>query len=226
MPIQAPQRNVTENPFLHALDNRPSRPPSVGMTSQGVTFPAPPPRIPARRRTRPIKRWAARSTAALIWGLLFLLLGWPLVSQWKPQQSSTKTESPERKLPVQAAYVSSRFGPRWGRMHQGIDFAAQTGTPIHAMASGTVIHSGWEAGYGKSIVLEHDSGMQTRYAHCSKLLVRKGERVNQGDEIAKVGSTGHSTGPHLHFEVIVDGQRRNPVWYYPLEAGPKLASNH
>jgi murein DD-endopeptidase MepM/ murein hydrolase activator NlpD len=111
-------------------------------------------------------------------------------------------------------------------MHQGIDFAAQSGAPIHATASGKVIHSGWEAGYGKSVVLEHDSGLQTRYAHCSKLLVKEGARVSQGDTIAKVGSTGHSTGPHLHFEVIVQGERKNPAWYYPMDPEQQhIASN-
>jgi murein DD-endopeptidase MepM/ murein hydrolase activator NlpD len=109
-------------------------------------------------------------------------------------------------------------------MHQGIDFAALAGSPIFATAAGKVIHSGWESGYGNSIIIEHDSGIQTRYAHCAKLLVKTGARVSQGDIIAKVGSTGHSTGPHLHFEVIVNGERRNPSWYYPLEATQHIAT--
>lgn len=128
-------------------------------------------------------------------------------------------------LPVAYDYISSRFGKRWGRQHQGIDFAAPQGSPIYATSAGTVISSGWEAGYGKSVVIDHGHGMQTRYAHCSKLLVKVGKVVGKGQQIAKVGSTGHSTGPHLHFEVIVDGVRKNPAWYYPFEPSrqPEMA---
>lgn len=122
-------------------------------------------------------------------------------------------------LPVAYDYISSPFGRRWGRQHQGVDFAAAQGSPIYATSAGTVIHSGWEAGYGKSVVIDHGNGTQTRYAHCSKLLAKKGNAVMKGALIAKVGSTGHSTGPHLHFEVIVDGVRKNPAWYYSFERG-------
>lgn len=121
------------------------------------------------------------------------------------------TESP---LPLAYDYISSPFGKRWGRMHQGIDFAAAVGAPIYASTAGTVIHSGWEPGYGKSILLDHGNGLHTLYAHCSKLLVKVGAVIPKGGLIARVGSTGHSTGPHLHFEVIVNGVRKNPAWYY------------
>lgn len=120
-------------------------------------------------------------------------------------------------LPLNYDYISSPFGKRWGRQHQGIDFAAPQGEPIYAMAAGTVIHSGWEPGYGKSVVIDHGKGMQTRYAHCSKLLVKVGQAVLKAAPIAKVGSTGHSTGPHLHFEVVVDGVRKNPAWFFAFE---------
>lgn len=120
-------------------------------------------------------------------------------------------------LPVAYDYISSPFGRRWGRQHQGVDFAASTGQPIYAITAGKVIHSGWEFGYGKSVVVDHGNGVQTRYAHCSKLLVKVGDEVAKGGEIALVGSTGHSTGPHLHFEVIVNGVRKNPAWYYTFD---------
>lgn len=119
--------------------------------------------------------------------------------------------------PLRFDDVSSSFGKRWGRMHAGIDLAAAAGTPIHAASAGRVRHSGWEAGYGKSVVIDHDNGTQTRYGHCSQLLVKVGQRVAKGALIAKVGSTGHSTGPHLHFEVLVDGVRKNPAWYYRFD---------
>jgi hypothetical protein len=120
----------------------------------------------------------------------------------------------EPPLPLAYDYISSPFGKRWGKPHQGIDFAAAVGEPIYASAAGTVVHSGWEAGYGKSIVLDHGKGMETRYGHCSRLLVKEGSVVPKGTLIARVGSTGHSTGPHLHFEVIVNGVRKNPAFYY------------
>lgn len=123
-------------------------------------------------------------------------------------------------LPVEYTYVSSSFGPRWGRQHQGIDLAARAGQPIYAMSDGTVIHSGWEKGYGQSVVLDHGQGLTTRYAHCSKLLVPVGRTVTKGQAIAKVGSSGHSTGPHLHFEVLVKGIRKNPAWYFPFQEKP------
>jgi murein DD-endopeptidase MepM/ murein hydrolase activator NlpD len=120
-------------------------------------------------------------------------------------------------LPLDYDYISSPFGHRWGRQHQGIDFAAGVGEPIYATSAGTVIYSGWESGYGKSIVLDHGNGIQTRYAHCSRLLLKKGAPVLKGAKIALVGSTGHSTGPHLHFEIIVDGVRKNPAWYFSFD---------
>lgn len=112
--------------------------------------------------------------------------------------------------PMRGGYVSSRFGMRWGRMHQGTDIAAPHGTPILAAADGKVIFSGWEGGYGQLVIVDHGNGVKTKYGHCSKLLVSVGERVQQGDIIGKVGSTGHSTGPHLHYEVLREGQASNP----------------
>jgi murein DD-endopeptidase MepM/ murein hydrolase activator NlpD len=119
--------------------------------------------------------------------------------------------------PVRYAYISSPYGKRWGRMHQGIDLAAAQGEPVYALAGGKVVYSGWEPGYGNSVVIEHGNGMQTRYAHCSRVLVKAGASVFKGAVGARIGSTGHSTGPHLHLEVIVDGLRRNPEWYYKFD---------
>lgn len=123
-------------------------------------------------------------------------------------------------LPVEYDYISSPFGQRWGRKHQGIDLAATTGTPIYAASAGKIIHSGWESGYGNSVVIDHGEGRLTRYGHCAKVLIKPGVRVQKGQLIAQVGSTGHSTGPHLHFEVIVNGVRKNPAWYYKFDKAP------
>jgi Peptidase family M23 len=112
--------------------------------------------------------------------------------------------------PMRGGTVSSRFGMRWGRMHEGTDIAAPYGTSILAAADGKVIFSGWQGGYGNLIILDHGSGVKTKYGHCSQRLVAVGEHVHQGDILGKVGSTGHSTGPHLHYEVLREGLASNP----------------
>ena len=110
--------------------------------------------------------------------------------------------------------ITSRFGVRSRDNHKGIDIGAPKGTPIKAAASGTVVHSGNKNdGYGNYIILSHGNGVQTYYAHCSQLLVSKGQSVEQGQVIAKVGSTGISTGNHLHFEVRINGVAQNPQNY-------------
>ena len=110
--------------------------------------------------------------------------------------------------------ISSRYGSRWNRSHNGIDVAASTGTPIYAAASGTVTYSGYNSGgYGYLIKISHGNGVQTYYGHCSQLIAENGQTVSQGQLIAKVGSTGRSTGPHLHFEVRVNGTPQNPLNY-------------
>lgn len=109
--------------------------------------------------------------------------------------------------------VSSGFGPRWGRMHQGIDVAAPTGRPITAAKSGKVIVAGSSGGYGNLVVIDHGGGLSTAYAHQSRIAVRVGQPVTQGGLIGFVGSTGFSTGPHLHFEVRVNGVARDPLPY-------------
>jgi murein DD-endopeptidase MepM/ murein hydrolase activator NlpD len=109
--------------------------------------------------------------------------------------------------------VTSGFGMRWGRMHEGIDIAAPTGTPIWAAAAGTVVYAGWLGGYGNLVVVDHGGGFATAYAHTSAILVAVGRSVAQGETIALVGSTGHSTGPHVHFEVRVNGVAVDPLLY-------------
>lgn len=132
---------------------------------------------------------------------------------------STEVEEPTEEgllsfiTPVNNPRISSSFGMRGGRMHQGIDYAVPNGTPIMAAEKGTVTYSGWESGYGNFVIIDHGDGIQSRYGHASKLLVKEGESVDQGQTIALVGSTGHSTGPHLHFEVMTQQKHRNPIAY-------------
>ena len=109
--------------------------------------------------------------------------------------------------------LTSRFGGRWGSMHTGIDVANNTGTNITSAAAGTVKFTGWYGGYGNLVIVSHGGGVETYYAHCSSILVSAGQSVAQGQSIAKMGSTGNSTGPHLHFEVRVNGVAQNPQTY-------------
>lgn len=114
--------------------------------------------------------------------------------------------------PLKGAFrYTSGFGERWGRMHEGTDFAAGHGTPIHATADGVVIHAGRLSGYGNLIKIKHDFGIETRYAHLSGIHVKVGQRVSRGDHIGDMGNTGRSTGTHLHYEVRVDGNAVNPM---------------
>lgn len=114
--------------------------------------------------------------------------------------------------PLQGA-VTSEYGPRWGGFHPGIDIADPTGTPIHAASAGQIIYAGWESGYGNFVLVDHGGGIVTGYAHQSEIAVTQGQAVAQGQVIGFVGSTGDSTGPHLHFEVRVNGSTENPRDY-------------
>jgi murein DD-endopeptidase MepM/ murein hydrolase activator NlpD len=111
--------------------------------------------------------------------------------------------------------ITSPFGPRWGGFHPGIDIGVPEGTPIHAAAAGTVIWCGWESGYGNLVVIDHHNGLATAYGHQSQIAVSCNQDVGQGDVIGYSGCTGFCTGPHLHFEVRVDGVPVDPLGYLP-----------
>lgn len=108
---------------------------------------------------------------------------------------------------------TSGYGRRWGRMHNGIDLAASTGTAIKAADGGTVTFAGYKGSFGYLVEVDHGNGFVTRYAHCSKIHVSRGSKVYKGQHIANVGNTGNSTGPHLHFEVLKNGSHVNPSNY-------------
>ena len=127
--------------------------------------------------------------------------------------------------PVHSGYYSSNFGwridPFTGQMamHEGVDFVANAGTPVYASAGGVVDYAGMDSSYGNMVEIDHGNNIVTRYAHASKVLVKVGQVVRRGQEIALVGSTGRSTGNHLHFEVRYKGVAQNPVRFLQKSAG-------
>jgi murein DD-endopeptidase MepM/ murein hydrolase activator NlpD len=143
----------------------------------------------------------------------------PRTSKKPGNKAGTSTVKKPKKLlawPIKAGRTTSGFGPRWGRMHRGLDVAAPIGTPVLAAADGKVIYSdNKQRGYGNLVIIQHSTGLITVYAHNRRNLVDEGKRVRQGAKIAELGNTGRSTGPHLHFEVRVDGKAADPIKYLP-----------
>jgi murein DD-endopeptidase MepM/ murein hydrolase activator NlpD len=130
------------------------------------------------------------------------------------QEAAAEAARPRVALPVQGARISSGFGYRWGTLHAGIDFAAPLGTPEYAAADGVVVRAGAASGFGLAVYIQHENGDVTVYGHMQEILVQEGQTVKAGDEIARLGNRGQSTGPHLHFEVHVggiDGEKIDPL---------------
>jgi murein DD-endopeptidase MepM/ murein hydrolase activator NlpD len=121
------------------------------------------------------------------------------------------------RLPVRGP-ITSDFGPRraFGRFHSGIDIGAKPETPCRIVAAGTVVFAGWQNGYGKTIIVEHGDRIHTLYGHLSRLVVSRGQRVKQGAVVGLTGTTGRASGPHLHYEILVNGR--------PVDPGPYLAA--
>lgn len=120
--------------------------------------------------------------------------------------------------PLQYVQIISGYGPRWGRVHEGIDLVAPTGTPVLAAAAGEVVYSGNRIrGYGNMVVVKHDGELMTVYAHNSVLLVKAGDRVDAGQAVALSGQSGRASGPHLHFEVRRGQVPRDPLGFLPTK---------
>jgi murein DD-endopeptidase MepM/ murein hydrolase activator NlpD len=146
-----------------------------------------------------------------------------LFSRWQSMDTGStapqSTVSIPSRTPLDNVRLSSGYGERWHpvsggrRQHHGVDLASPTGTPIYAAADGLVGKADWFGAYGLYVQLEHGGELQTRYGHMSRLNVAPGQRVRKGDVIGYVGSTGRSTGPHLHYEVRIAGKAVNPVPY-------------
>ncbi len=141
------------------------------------------------------------------------------LSQAKKESQANKEKNGDKKFkdlcwPVEGTTITSRFGERWGKKHSGIDMGSPLGTPIRAAAAGKVILSAFNAsGYGNVVLIMHDNGYFTLYAHNQRNLVQEGERVKRCQQIAELGSTGRSTGPHCHFEVREGETPKNPLEY-------------
>lgn len=137
-----------------------------------------------------------------------------LIDEAVPEIIERGTKIPPTYIkPLSGGRFTSGFKKRWGRMHKGIDWACPIGTAIMASCGGTVVQAGWMGGYGNCITIRHPDGRQTRYGHLSKILVKSGQSVKQGEKIALSGNTGRSTGPHVHFEIIINGSQVNPLDY-------------
>ncbi len=119
-------------------------------------------------------------------------------------------------VPVSGYVLSSGFGNRWGRNHNGIDLALPSGTPVYSACSGIVIRSEWYSGYGMCVDIDHGNGVVVRYAHLSEINVSDGQTVSQGEQLGLSGNTGNSTGPHLHFEIRIDDGPVNPLDYLDI----------
>lgn len=114
-------------------------------------------------------------------------------------------------LPLQGYDFNSPYGMRWGKLHTGIDLVAAEGTPYVAIHSGTVTKAGWFGGYGYAVIVQHADGSEAIYGHSSSVNVKEGQQVKAGDQLGLVGNTGHSYGSHLHLEIHVKGEPRDPV---------------
>lgn len=124
-------------------------------------------------------------------------------------------------MPVRDSFrYTSPFGPRWGRMHEGVDMAGPVGTPVYATADGVVTFAGWQNGYGRIVIVEHEFGFETRYPHLNAIRTEVGQSVSRGEQVGDMGSSGRSTGSHLHYEVRVDGEAVDPMTF--IRAGRGL----
>jgi murein DD-endopeptidase MepM/ murein hydrolase activator NlpD len=130
-------------------------------------------------------------------------------------QTRSGTQNLDLKWPIEQGRMTSLFGPRHGACHHGIDIAAPRGTAVRAADAGKVVFSGRQNGYGKVVIVRHPKGYDTLYAHLQRMYVKVNQKVRRGQRIAKVGSSGRSTGPHLHFEVRENSKALDPMSFLP-----------
>lgn len=153
------------------------------------------------------------------------------LAQRQAQQAEIRAQQEARRaeqrwvLPMDEYRFTSQYGQRWGRLHAGIDLAAPIGTPVRSISSGVVVKTYYGGGCGREVTISHWDGTASRYCHLDRFLVEEGQRVSPGQEIARSGNTGHSTGPHLHFEIFPGGPGSAQVDPVIWLAGKDLAFN-
>ncbi len=144
----------------------------------------------------------------------------PILNRDEPSPLHSEVED-HYDWPTKRVHISSRYGWRWGKMHKGLDLVARPGAPILASAPGRIVFAGWERqGYGNMIIIDHGDDVKTVYAHNKVNLVRRGQRVERGQVIARLGKTGLASGHHLHFEYRVKGRAVNPEPHLALLCNP------
>jgi len=150
----------------------------------------------------------------------FQEMAWYLANKRTTQQATPSIKPVNGRITSNFGYRFSPFGDGgFGEFHPGLDLSAKADTPIYATADGVVRHAGWAQGYGQAILIDHGFGFSTLYGHAAELRVKEGDTVTRGQRIASVGTTGRSTGPHLHYEVWLNGKPVNPVPYLKVSAG-------
>lgn len=203
-PLTMAAKPAKAAPAAPAAEEDPGQPAASSAWAAGVTLSAPPAReylspdaVPAPAKEAP--RPAAQVSDAP-------------VTRWNARIEEVSGGNGRLRWPLQGL-LTSRFGPRGRGYHRGIDVAAPYGREVRAAAAGIVVEAGWATGLGRRVVIDHGDGFQTVYAHFSRILVSQGQRVARGEVIGLVGTSGWSTGPHLHFEVHVGGRAMNPLRY-------------
>jgi murein DD-endopeptidase MepM/ murein hydrolase activator NlpD len=179
---------------------------------------------PAKAASQPKTTFKGPYSLAVSQGLGEILNCDPDYSSWDGDYASCEVSENPIKYSYPSAvpaegYLTSGYGRRRSPFHdrlvqhRGLDYSVPKGSPIYATADGLVVFSGWRGSFGKTVIIDHGNGVMTVYAHASKLLAKVGDSISRGAVVAKVGSTGRSTGPHLHYEIWVNGRATNPVHF-------------
>jgi len=198
---------------------RPALTPSGGPilpAEQGISSTATPPTLTLQAQAATVQATLQEQAAALVARQKAADAAAKAAAKAKAEAAAAKAEADRlaklhRWVRPNYGSLSSPFSMRWGRMHNGIDLAGRYGSPILAATAGTVLYAGPESGYGEVLKIQDWDGTQTWYGHMSKFLVKAGDKVTPGQEVALVGAAGDATGPHLHFEVRINGNPVNPV---------------
>jgi murein DD-endopeptidase MepM/ murein hydrolase activator NlpD len=205
-----PQAPAATDPQVPAAATDPQAPAAATDPQAPAVVAAPDGVAADRPRNEPVAALASPDASPAFPARQGDLSAAPARRKARPEQTPREAGAAAWVHPNPAGQVTSCFGPRWGRQHAGVDLAAPHGSPIVAAGAGIVVRAGEAGGYGTAVLIDHGNGYLTHYGHLSAVAVAAGQRVSAGQQIGDEGSTGHSTGPHLHFEVH-QGHFPNPV---------------